>query len=250
MLALEDNCIPPTGGRNVLLVAIFFVLPMPLPVGACSEDGLAATSDSLQQSISLDSTKYPIFLPSLSLPRMRAIDQPEIIRGKPKILSPVRSLKLAEEFAAAQGMGIVCMMPAGVIGHIWGPTKTDDLGNVVYGLALAYGGYIIGNALGVAMMGNDEDEQGSFPATLSGSVIGAALSIGAAYLLSERYPKGDSYVGLLIGPSIGGIIGFNLTRQVREPDGQAFVNRSAGKVDVHNSDGKPFLMVCLFQSNF
>jgi len=63
MLALEDNCIPPTGGRNVPLVAIFFVLPMPLPVSTCSEDGLAVTSDSLQQSISLDSTKYQIFQP-------------------------------------------------------------------------------------------------------------------------------------------------------------------------------------------
>jgi len=63
MKIVDGNCVLSTGGRNVPLVAIFFVLPMPLPVSACSEDGLAVTSDSLQQSISLDSTKYQIFQP-------------------------------------------------------------------------------------------------------------------------------------------------------------------------------------------
>ncbi|MHA1332379.1 MAG: hypothetical protein ACTSR2_15030 [Candidatus Hodarchaeales archaeon] len=96
---------------------------------------------------------------------------------------------------------------------------------------------------------------GSFLKTLIGSIIGSTAGL---YVFIECDQKGLPSSALVIGPTIGSILGFNLSRRSRESAGKAFINYNQGRLkwllskanvcyDYYN---KPVLNVNLFKINF
>ena len=97
---------------------------------------------------------------------------------------------------------------------------------------------------------------GSYLKTLIGSIIGSTAGL---YIFIECDQKGLPSSALVIGPTIGSILGFNLSRRSRESAGKAFINYNRGSklkwsladINVHcNHWYEPVLNVNLFQANF
>ena len=101
----------------------------------------------------------------------------------------------------------------------------------------AYIGYIIGNACGVSLAGNNKNYTGSFIATLAGAALGAYCG-----LKIRRNNLETSLVasGLFFGPTIGAIIGFNLFRKPRETNADAKIYFGKGGVSCSFGDMRVF----------
>lgn len=67
-------------------------------------------------------------------------------------------------------------------------------------------GYSLGNALGVYLIGNMEEVQGSFGYTLFGSIAGMAIGIGWTGQKGSAIP-------IFILPGVGGLIAFYLSAE-------------------------------------
>ena len=74
----------------------------------------------------------------------------------------------------------------------------------------------LSSSIGVYLVGDTDDETGSFWATWGGSILGIVSGIGLYGLLEDRL-AGARVPNLILGsvPTIGAIIGFNLTRRYK-----------------------------------
>ncbi|MCH7521347.1 MAG: PEGA domain-containing protein [Candidatus Marinimicrobia bacterium] len=132
----------------------------------------------------------------------------------------------------------------------------EILGGVVAGVIFAYGllgadpnsdvflvedaiifGSFIGSPLGVYLVGNLGNQTGSLDMTVQGSLFGILGTLGLAILIvvNDIEPVMSIEHALLIGPSIGATIGFNLDRRFKAPIAEAetgFINLGEGQVSL------------------
>jgi len=80
---------------------------------------------------------------------------------------------------------------------------------IIFALSLS----LFGSSIVVYLVGNEGDETGSFLATSLGGVLGFAAGIAIAFITPEELIP---VIGILVGPSIGATIGFNMTRRYKE----------------------------------
>jgi len=120
------------------------------------------------------------------------------------------------------------------------------------------GGFSFGSSAGVYLVGKTDEVTASYWATLAGSAIGSGLGI-SALLVTES--QGATYPMFFL-PTVGAMIGFNLTREYRAPheSRSALVHIEGGRIrlsvpSVHlhfgGSDGRhPLWKLSLVQARF
>ncbi|MCD6574983.1 hypothetical protein J7K97_04835 [Candidatus Aerophobetes bacterium] len=132
-----------------------------------------------------------------------------------------------------------------------GPT----FAGIEYVMGGFYLGYVVGNGLGVYVLGNDRYGKGSFLATLGGSIIGGLIGVSNFFFLDNK--NIGVYLSVL-GPPVGSLIGFYLSWRPIEPAGNAFIIYDHGKLKwslrsfnvCYGYDNKPIINLNLFQVNF
>jgi len=84
----------------------------------------------------------------------------------------------------------------------------DGLGGALIGGSI---GLVLGASAGVALAGSDDTEDYSFGATLGGATVGGLVGIAIA-----AAGEGEDFViPLIVGPTLGAMIGFNLSRSFK-----------------------------------
>ncbi|HCK99328.1 MAG TPA: hypothetical protein DHW42_04395 [Candidatus Marinimicrobia bacterium] len=178
-----------------------------------------------------------------------------------KTKRPLKISKVCKQFIGGELFGIFLGICGTGISNALIPDPGDDPSDgpsfegIEYRISAFYLGYAIGNALGVYIAGNDKYEEGSYLATLGGSIVSGLIGVSTLIILDNK--DIGAYLSIL-GPPMGSIIGFNLSRKPRESAGNAFINYdrdqlklSLGDINVHcDSYYKPLLNVNLFQANF
>jgi hypothetical protein len=145
---------------------------------------------------------------------------------------PLRARRMSAEALAGLGAGAVTGGLGVILGSRFADESWDD-----WRLALfsASGGallYPLGVGLGVSWAGHRGDQTGSTGAAVGGAYLGALVGTVAGVSVGFAL-EGDSslYVmlaGLLVGAPIGGVIGFNTTRDYDLPHGTGLVNVHGG----------------------
>ena len=150
--------------------------------------------------------------------------------------TPLTQKHIIDEILSGTGGGLVLGLTGGYLGFL--KDETEPKGCKYFPKYTVYGAvisYTIGSSIGVFFWGNRGDERGSFPATLTGAILGPIIGYGIGTLLqkflrlSSIYPSG---IGFNAGPPIGATIGFNLTRKKRIPleTNDALFNFQDGKL--------------------
>ncbi len=174
--------------------------------------------------------------------------------------SPLKISNICKQYIGGELLGICFgIWGAGISGSLI-PDTGDDPGDgpsfegLEYRMSAFYLGYVIGNALGVYIAGNNRYEDCSYLTALGGSFIGGLIGVSALIILDNK--KIGACLSIL-GPPIGSIIGFNLSREPKESPGKAFINcdrgqfrLSLGNINLHYGNYKPLLDVNVFQANF
>ncbi|MBC8179750.1 hypothetical protein H8E88_01385 [candidate division KSB1 bacterium] len=109
-----------------------------------------------------------------------------------------KTKKCLKEFVVGELCGVGFGLVAGVVGAALAPDDAG-IGTLGYGLVGAYSGYALGTSVGVYIAGNDEQEKGSYIATLSGCIICTILGLKSFYLSDQ---KGFGSVALMLAPPI------------------------------------------------
>jgi len=133
---------------------------------------------------------------------------------------PLNAKKICKEFIIGELFGLGGSLIGMSIGPAFAP-KNEGLGTLSYVYIGWYFGYVIGVPLGVYIAGNDQYEEGSYLATLGGSILGGLIGVCTFFTLENK--DIGAYLSLLC-PPIGSLIGFNLSRKGRELVGNAFIN--------------------------
>lgn len=170
-----------------------------------------------------------------------------------KTKRPLRISKICKEILVGElfGIGGIFIGPVFISPFV----PKDAWSALSYGYISSFIGYSIGNSIGVYIAGNDKYEKGSYLATLGGSIVSGLIGVSTLIILDNK--DIGAYLSIL-GPPMGSIIGFNLSRKPRESVGNAFINYekglfqcSLGKVNIYyDYYHKPVLNVNLFQANF
>ena len=133
---------------------------------------------------------------------------------------PLSGVRIGYEFlggVAGEYVGVQIYNVGGRIYRKYGDSNLSSSGWVLLArLALLVTGVTFGSSIGVYLVGDTDDETGSFWATWGGSILGIVSGIGLYGLLEDRLA--DARVpNLILGsvPTIGAIIGFNLTRRYK-----------------------------------
>ncbi len=140
--------------------------------------------------------------------------------------APMLGIVLGEGLMAlAGGAGIGCgvTLGAGLLGALFvpeifsGTSINDQARALAIAGAVGYGvGVPLGAAAGANLMGRWADENGSFSASWTGATLGAVSAAGlAAALWDGRTGQELSVLAIVLGPPIGAVIGYNLSRSGR-----------------------------------
>jgi len=191
-----------------------------------------------------------------------------LLNGKSTTLKTKRPLKISKicnakdkvfyygkQFIVGELYGIGFGFLTGILFAPLIPKGTHPIAGALYVAWFMYGGYTVGNSLGVYWSGKNKYD-GSYIKTLIGSIIG---SIAGLYIFIECDQRGPLSSALVIGPPIGSILGFNLSRKSRGSAGKAFINYNRGgklkwslaDINVHyNRWYEPVLNVNLFPYHY
>ena len=132
--------------------------------------------------------------------------------GKP----PPSARRIEREILFGIVGAMVGMVPGFGMAYAFGVGEEEDLSAVrlVLGYTMATAAWSLCSAAGVYIVGTSGNETGSFLATMSG----AAAGLGMALVDAEIDLMGFNNALLLFtAPTIGAIIGFNLTRRYDSP---------------------------------
>ena len=136
---------------------------------------------------------------------------------------PLKPGKTAAEFVAGTLAGFGFGFGGGLIGgKLAGGDGWDQLAGGLLGFAI---GYPVGAAAGVHLVGNTQNEKGSFGAAVGGGLAGAGLAI--IIIVAIDNPS-VPYIYLAL-PPIGAIVGHNLSRRWEVEPGSALLNFKEGK---------------------
>jgi len=141
------------------------------------------------------------------------------------IIPPLSFYRIAGEcvggfvVGAVGAYGLIILYSMGADKNIWG-------GDIGVSIIISDIGWILGNELGVYIVGNIGNETGSLLKTI---IYGTAISIGVQaismgfYYLSMEEGQSNIYTlyesAMMLGPTIGAIIGFNITRKYKKQPG-------------------------------
>jgi len=147
------------------------------------------------------------------------------IRGASRVVRPpVSGRRIVGELLAGAGLGIgggmVTYLIGGAIMGERDPYNGDGDRRRTETVCMA-GGYAVGAALGVTAVGCHGDQTGSFWCAAAGSLVAVAPFVIASAILSSEAadPEAADPLGFLgmIGAPVCAFIGFNATRQWRQP---------------------------------
>jgi len=243
--------------KKLMVFMARFGLGLILLIGGV-ENSLAQGKDSLFER--------PILLDD-SLKDVSKYERPKnnIVYGKP---GPAKPEKVAGEFV----FGWVAALSFGALGASLGHdmTYSESSGDWLNfsGVCGAITGYLIfsnfGCAAGVYEAGNSNGEEGSYPATLGGSIAGTAVGAGIIALFKHHSDNDDAsrlrIAAMAAAQAAGATLCFNLSRKTKKTEdfSQAFLNLREGKLSLafpQVSVSKGFYNatkynVNLFQTNF
>jgi len=165
---------------------------------------------------------YTLFSRSPQWKAMAGFPSEEVEAKKP----PANSGKIVGEFLVGSVCGALgSLMLASIGSALIGPQDGEDPG-MVGGIIGGGIGMTVGSSLGVYLIGNRGTETGSYQSALLGSAAGMLILVAA----SPDPDNAGFWIGAFILPSLGGVIGFNSTRQYRTPHtgGSAIINLENG----------------------
>jgi hypothetical protein len=203
---------------TMIAVVALALTGMTLPAQAQGAPGAALSEES-------ESPPPPLPPARFELPRVR-FDHEE--RARP----PLSAGRVGGEALAGLSAGAV----TGALGVFIGPRLGDGggyfPGDMVFAAAGCALAYPLGVGLGVSLVGHAGDQTGSTGATIAGAYMGALVGTVAGVSVGLAL-EGDSSVyatlaGFLAGAPIGGVIGFNTTRDYDLPHGTGLVNVYGG----------------------
>ncbi len=157
------------------------------------------------------------------------------------IIPPLSFYRITGECVGGLVIGTVCAYGS-IILYGMGADKNIWGWNIDVSIFLADIGWILGNELGVYIVGNIGNETGSLLKTF---IYGTAISVGVqAIFYSLWYYKSADLSGssssimeisqfaIMIGPTIGAIIGFNITRKYKKQPakGDGLINLNNKKI--------------------
>lgn len=183
-----------------------------------------------------------------------------------KNIPPLNPYRIAGEAVSgaivgtAGACGMIILYVNGANKNIWG-------GDISTYMISADMGWILGNQLGVYIVGNLGNETGSLPRTvLYGTAISLgiqALAFGAGYYYTSNVTNGPSDTPIfeiieITAPIMGAVIGFNLTRKYKTGKaGGGLINLKDGKLSfstpgvfLHPIDGENLVGVKVMNVNF
>lgn len=155
-------------------------------------------------------------------------------------MPPLDSEKVTKEFLLGGLLGLSGAAFMGYSGETLDLIILDNQSDVI-GLGPFVGasaGYIIGAATGVYVIGDTGNETGSFLASILGATAGIGTFLGLLRAMDiigveMKYAEDIGQLALLVAPSLGATIGFNLTRRYRIPFSEtttALINFVDGRV--------------------
>lgn len=196
-------------------------------------------SQEIDLSTLLEDVQAPVFLQSSGQTYLpgAAGEQRD---GKP----PLSAMRITGEFLLGGVGGLAGTYPTIYTYHFLGG-EAEDASAVREAVAntMAFGVWSLCYATGVYMVGDLGNETGSFPATICGAVAGVGVWILGilaidAVIDGEDIGEGTAAIALIFGltvPTVGAIIGFNLTRRYRSPPAEsetALINCRDGKTSL------------------
>ena len=127
---------------------------------------------------------------------------------------PLSRERIGGEMLAGVGGGIIGALPLALIGKlVIDPDVAENYSGIYVGMFI---GFTLGSSLGVYIVGDTENETGSFSATLLGSAVGL-VGISAILYKTEELIHPFLLIGSSFLPPIGGAVGFNITRRYDTP---------------------------------
>ena len=138
---------------------------------------------------------------------------------------PLKPGRIAGEAMLAEVLGMVGGFLGGGAGRL-ASSEPSELG-IVVGLAI---GSTVGSSIGVYIIGDTGNETGSYWVTFLGSAVGMAIFLKIFPLGRPEDPR--FWIGLWTLPTLGGIIGFNMTRRYETPTASetALINFGNGQM--------------------
>ena len=163
-----------------------------------------------------------------------------LLNGKSTTLKTKRPLKISKicnakdkvfyygkQFIRGELCGVGCSFLSAVIAGPFYPKGKHGIVGAGYVASVMYIGYTVGNSIGVYWSGKTKYKS-SYLKTLVGSIIGATVGL---YIFDQCDAKGPLCSALVLGPPIGSILGFNLSRKSGEmTHGRALINYCQGKL--------------------
>jgi len=141
------------------------------------------------------------------------------MRDKNSLSTKNRNISRVKKICKELAFGGVCGVVGNVIGTMYGVSfAPENAGAAVFAYAYlgAYAGYTLFTPLGVYIAGNDKYEEGACFATFGGSFLWAILGLGTFFIFDNK----DVGICLsILGPPIGSIVGFNLSKRPKEQCG-------------------------------
>jgi len=132
-----------------------------------------------------------------------------------------------KQFIRGELCGVGCSFLSAVIAGPFYPKGKHGIVGAGYVASVMYIGYTVGNSIGVYWSGKTKYKS-SYLKTLVGSIIGATVGL---YIFDQCDAKGPLCSALVLGPPIGSILGFNLSRKSGEmTHGRALINYCQGKL--------------------
>ncbi len=183
-----------------------------------------------KQRQALQMPKFQQLSESIYFSMDTVIERNKQSREKP----PLRIKRIGGEILVGGGLGMVGVIGLGAAGLGIGALLGGDDGEgpMIVGMAIGAGlGYSIGSALGVYLVGNNDDETGSFVSTLLGSLLGTGFSFLASITIGDEVPDVIYFIPV---PPILACIGFNMTRKYKSKPASysALLNLSEGKISL------------------
>lgn len=161
--------------------------------------------------------------------------------GKP----PLSVMRIAGESLLGEVGGLVGIFPTFFTYYsLVGDEENASAAREVFADTMAFGVWSLCYATGVYMVGSMGNERGSFLATMSGAAAGLGVNIASILIISaidaewESSEDGSVFLGFIVVgslPTIGAIIGFNMTRRYHSSSAKsetALINCRDGKMSL------------------
>lgn len=165
-----------------------------------------------------------------------------------------KCLYYGKQFILGELSGLGCSLLSAVIAGPFYPKNKDGVIGAGYVASAMYIGYTIGNSIGVYCFGKTQYNS-SYIKTFIGSMLGASIGL---YIYDLCGAKGPLCSTLVLGPTIGSILGFNLSRKPTELPTNALINYNNGGLSsslnnvfiYYDSSNNLSLNIKLLQVNF